>query len=244
MTGAVAQNDWSWSNISQSSTNGTGLHLDDVSRSLFGGRGVGMYNHNITGGLLLAAAASTSVSVSTPTQTLLDACAMTRVGTKTICCAWEYLATGCQRRAVDLMHCCETGCNNMVHHVCQSMFDSVDDTREVPLGYIYCPHHHPHHGLGLQNGNHSGNDVRDDDDDYLSFEKEWLESVNTNNARKSYNAVTTTGGTDKLASTLRLGDLEFNLQYLLTMAEGACENSAHLCSGFKLVELIFRAHNF
>jgi hypothetical protein len=72
MTGAVAQNDWSWSNNSQSSTNGTGLCLDDVSRSLFGGRGVGMYNHNIIGGLLLAKAASTSVSVSTPTQTLPD----------------------------------------------------------------------------------------------------------------------------------------------------------------------------
>ena len=224
MTGAVAQNDRSWSNISQSSTNGTGLRLDDVSRSLFGGRGVGMYNHNITGGLLLAAAASTSVSVSTPTRTLPDACAMTRVGTQTICCAWEYSAAGCQRFAVDLMHCREMGCNNMVHHVCQSTFDSVDDTREVPLGYIYCPHHHPHHGLGLQNGNHSGNDVRDNVDDYLSFEKEWLESVNTNNARKSYNAVITAGGTDKLASTLRLGDLEFNMQYLLTMAEGALDD--------------------
>ena len=70
MTGAVAQNDWSWSNISQSSTNGTGLRLDDVSRSLFGGTGVGMYNHNITGELLLAAAASTTRPSIAPTTLL------------------------------------------------------------------------------------------------------------------------------------------------------------------------------
>ena len=183
MTGAVAQTDWSSNSGQCLHAISRSLFSQDLTNQGYqppnygGSGGMGMYD---LGGLWMqnhmqpmnstnhvyspfAASSSTRVSRTSLTQALPAACAMTAGGTQIIPGAWECStsASGCLRLAVDLFPCHETGCNKMIHHVCQTQYESEDDTREAPLGYIYCPQYHPHYGHNDLTGS-VGNDKNDD----------------------------------------------------------------------------------
>jgi hypothetical protein len=89
-------------------------------------------------------------------------------------------------------------------------------------------------GVNRENNNDLGGHANDGDgeDDnrrhYLDMgtceevEIAWLDSLTTAmNVQKAYDAVIKAEGANTLASTIRLGDYAYNIQILLTMAEGA-----------------------
>ena len=63
-------------------------------------------------------------------------------GNKVIC-SWGEHCKKCSEN-VKLIKCIAKDCEFTSHHMCQTEWESEDDTREQPPDKYYCPNHHPH----------------------------------------------------------------------------------------------------